>query len=194
MPTDIEIASNALILIGDEPISSFSDSGSGATAAANLYPSTYLAVLAEFPWSFARKNAQLSLLAQAPDPLTNFSFAYQLPADMIHLWEIAPVQNYEIVNDLLYSNINTGALAMYTFKVDETQLPGHFVKALEYKLASDFAISVTEDVQMNALFERKYQTQIRMARHKDSQQAPQKPIVRNAAIDVRFSGFSPGGF
>jgi len=37
MASDIDIASNALVLIGDNPINSFTEPGAGATAAANLY-------------------------------------------------------------------------------------------------------------------------------------------------------------
>jgi len=42
MTTKIEIASNALILLGDKPISSFSEQGAGPQAAANLYEPIYL--------------------------------------------------------------------------------------------------------------------------------------------------------
>ncbi len=40
MASSIDIASNALILIGDSPISSFEDPGAGAQAASNLYLET----------------------------------------------------------------------------------------------------------------------------------------------------------
>ena len=77
MASDIDIASNALILIGDNPISSFTEPGAGATAAANLYPVTYEQLLSEHPWTFALKEQKLNQLSQQPDALTNWRYAYQ---------------------------------------------------------------------------------------------------------------------
>lgn len=188
MPTSIDIASNALLLIGDKPISSFTEAGAGATAAANLYDQTYEAVLSEHPWTFALKEQKLNKLSQSPDDLTNFNNAFQVPVDLIRLWAIFPHSNYTIVNNFLYSNENE-LLARYVFKVDELNLPPHVVKALEYKLAADFSISVTEDLKKHQLFEQKYRDMIAMARSIDSQQKPQVAIVDSPFIDVRTGGF-----
>lgn len=188
MPSSIDIASNALLLIGDNPISSFTEAGAGATAAANLYDQTYQSVLSEHPWSFALKEQKLSKLSQSPDDLTNFDNAFQLPVDMVRLWAIFPFTNYVLVNDILYTNEND-LLARYIYKVDETQLPPHVVKALEYKLAADFSISVTEDLKKHELFEQKYRAMVAMARAIDSQQRPQESIIDSPFVDVRTGGF-----
>lgn len=193
MPTDIDIASNALILIGDDPISSFSDPGAGAEAAANIYPGTYEAVLSTHPWSFALKEQQLSRLSQEPDSKTNYKYAFQLPADMIRLWEIMPHSNYELVGLLLYSN-EPELLARYVHKPDETQLPPHFVKALEYKLASEFALLVTESQGRSEYFELKHNSAVATARSIDSQGRPQQAIVDSPFVDVRLSGRTFGSF
>ena len=75
MASDIDMSSNALLLIGDNAISSFTEPGFGAKVASNLYPDTYAAILASHPWSFALKEQELNKLAQEPDDLTNFQFA-----------------------------------------------------------------------------------------------------------------------
>lgn len=191
MPSSIDMVSNALLLIGDEPISSFTEPGAGAQAAANLYPDTYRAVLSEHPWGFALKEQKLNKLSQQPDELTNYQYAYQLPTDLIRLWAIFPHSNYAIVNGLLYSNQNE-LLARYVYEADETALPPHVSKAIEYKLAADFSISVTEDENKHQLFERKYRDMIAMARSIDSQQHPQVPIIDSPFVDVRRSGFGYG--
>lgn len=187
MASDIDIASNALILIGDNPISSFTEPGAGATAAANLYPVTYEQLLSEHPWTFALKEQKLNQLSQAPDSLTNWKFAYQNPTDLIRYWSIMPYSNYAMVGNLTYSNQNE-LLARYIFKVAESQLPPHFQKALEYKLAADFALLVTEDVNKSQVFEQKYRTAIGQARSIDSQSHPQVPILDQPFTDARRSG------
>ena len=186
--TDIDMSSNALLLIGDEPISSFTEPGAGATAAANLYPETYKSVLAEHPWSFALKHQKLNKLSQTPDPLTNFQYAYQLPTDLIRLWAIMPYNNYTIIGDVLLTNIGSGLLARYVYEVSEVKLPSQVVTAIEYKLASKFAISVTEDENKAVLYQQMYEKQIAQARGIDSQQRPPEPIIDQPFTDVRFSG------
>jgi hypothetical protein len=193
MSTKIEISSNALMLIGDKPISSFTDSGAGATVAANLYQSTYESVLSTHPWSFALKEQKLSKLSQTPDPLTNFSFAFQLPVDLVRLWALLPHSNYIIVGSLIYTNQND-LLARYVHAPDETVLPPHFVKSLEYKLASEFAISITEDNAMAELYEKKFRLKVAEARSVDSQSRPQESIIDSPFVDVRGSGFDGRSF
>lgn len=187
MPTDIDIASNALLLIGDEPISSFSDPGAGPTVAGNIYAETYRKLLAEHHWSFALKEQLLNRLSQQPNDLTNYKYAYQIPPDLIRVWAVFPHSEYTIVGSLLYSNENE-LLARYVYQIDETALPPHFTKALEYKLASEFAVSVTESVSRSEYFERKYLASMALARSVDSQNRPQVPIVDSPFVDVRLSG------
>ena len=192
MASDIDIASNALILIGDEPISSFGDPGAGATAAANLYPDTYRQFLATHPWSFALKEQTLNQLTAEPDDLTNFRFAYQIPTDLIRLWALFPHSDYTIVGDFIYSNQNE-LLARYVFQVEETALPPHFTKALEYRLAADFALLVTESESKAALFERKFLQAASQARSIDSQSKPPVAIQDSPFTAARFGGFSGAG-
>lgn len=185
MPTDIDIASNALLLIGDSSISSFTDPGAGAEVAGNLYSETYRMLLSEHPWSFALKEQELSLLTAVPDTRTNYSHAYQLPSDLIRLWAIYPNSDYAIVNDLLYSNNSAGLLSRYVHQVSEVQLPPHFTKAMEYKLASEFAMVVTEDTGKAQYYEQKYISQIASAMAIDAQQYPQVAIIDSPFTDVR---------
>lgn len=188
MATDIDIASNALILIGEAPISSFTEPGAGATAAANLYDDTYRRVLSMHPWTFALKEQVLSQLSQGPDELVNLTFAYQIPADHIRTWRIMPHSYYEAVGDFIYSNQNR-LLMRYVFKVAETELPAHFIKTLEYSLASDFARLVTESTALAQFYEVKFKSQLASAMAIDSQGHPQRAIIDTPFTDARLGGF-----
>jgi hypothetical protein len=55
MANDISIASNALILIGDTPITAWDETDSGS-AAEQIYPICKKSLLAQYKWSFALKN------------------------------------------------------------------------------------------------------------------------------------------
>lgn len=185
MPTSIDIASNALLLIGDNPISSFNDSGAGAQVAAAIYPETKKRVLASHPWSFALKQQYLNRLSQTPEKVTGYQYAFQLPTDMIRLWNTQINSNYIIVGQLLYSN-QQEILATYIHDVDEVNIPPHAVKAMEYTLAADFAIAITEDNAMSQIFEQKAMTKTAEAMAIDSQNRPSSAIVNSPLIDARF--------
>ena len=193
MPTDIDIASNALLLVGDNSISSFDDPGAGATVAKALYPETYRMVLSEHPWTFALKEQELNKLSQSPDAETGYKNAFQVPGELIRIWAVFPHSNYTVVGNLIYSNENS-LWARYVYKVVETALPPHVVKALEYKLAADFAIPVTEDAKKAALYEEKYDKQVVRAKSIDSQNKPPVAIIDSPFTDSRFGGSLSSSF
>jgi len=184
MATDIDMCSNALLLIGEETISSFTQAGHGATVAANLYTDTYRAILADHPWTFATKEQDLSRLSQAPDTETGYQYAFQVPSDCIRIWSIMPNSDYAMVNGLIYSN-ESALLARYVYEVSESQLPSHIIKPIEYKLASEFAVSVTEDFQKAQYYEQKFMMAISKAKSIDSQSYPNVAIVHQPLIEVR---------
>ncbi len=190
--SSIDIASNALILIGDDPINSFNDPGAGATAASNLYQEVKETALAFHPWTWALKEQELSRLSATPDSRTNFQFAFQKPTDMIRIWKVMPHSYYEEVGDLIYSN-EPSLFMRYIFDVAETSMSASFVKALEYQLAAEMAISVTEDEKKAALYERKAEKQIIKASNINSQGHPQQTVVDSPFIDARRSGSGSNG-
>lgn len=174
MATSISMASNALVLIGDDPISALSES----IAAANLYDETYEFVLSQHPWSFALKEAKFSRLSQEPDRETGFRYAFQRPPDMIRLWATFPDKDYRMVGKFIYANF-AEFFGQYVFRVEETALPAHVVRCIEYKLASDFAISVAEDNERMRIFEMKYEDALGEAMAIDGQQQPYPGIRGN---------------
>lgn len=190
MPTDIDIASNALLLVGDNPITSFDDEGAGATVAKAIYRETYRMVLSEHQWTFAFKEQELNRKTAQPDDRTNFKYAFQIPGEVIRIYAVFPHSSYTIVGALIYSN-ETSLLARYIYQVAETSLPPHVTKAVEYKLAAEFALPVTESKTKAEYYEQKYRDQLSMARTIDSQNKPQVPIVDSPFVDARMGG---GGF
>lgn len=187
MTSSIDISSNALLLVGDNPINSFDEPGNGAQVAKAIYPVTKQRLLSEHPWSFALKQQRLNRLSQTPDDKTNYQYAFQLPTDMIRIWNTQEHAEYIIIGNLLYSNLQS-ILCTYIFDVEETNLPPHFIKSLEYSLASDFAIAITEDQNKAALYEQKSRDAINQAMAIDSQNRPQTGIIDAPLIDVRHGG------
>lgn len=189
MPTKIDIISNALILIGNPPISSLDpDQGAGATVSA-LYETVLEDLLTTTYWRFAIKQQTLSKLSATP--LNTWQFAYQIPTDSLAIHRVVERSRYQIFEDKIFSNENELA-ADYTFRVDDTALPTYFVKAFQYSLAADFAISVTNDLPKNQLYSAKLLSTLPIALAADARAHPPTPILDQPFTDIRVGGDFPG--
>lgn len=183
MASDIDIASNALQMIGAKSISSFDDPGAGAAVAKALYEGLLTALLTTTYWGFAMKKQSLNQLSQTP--LNEFKFAYQIPTDSLKIERIYPRIFYKIYRDLIYTDASSIDID-YAFRPDTSSLPSYFVLAFTYHLASEFSLSVTDNEQKNALYEDKYRRQLGTAFTADAQQHPQTAIIDSPFTDVRF--------
>ena len=184
MASKVDIVSNALLLVGHTAISSFdADQGAGATVGSALFDSTLQYMLSTTYWRFSVKQQQLSRLSAVP--LANWQYAHQIPVDSITIHRLTPRCNYQIFEDKIYSN-QQDLWADYTYQVGAEALPLYFVKCLEYKLAADFSISISNDVSKKQIWESQYQNEIRIAMAADAKSHPPEAIQDQPFTDVRY--------
>jgi hypothetical protein len=191
MASDIDIASNALQMIGAGSINSFDEPGAGAAVAKALYEPLLEAMLTRTYWRFAIKKQKLNLLSQTP--LNEWKYAYQLPTDNLKVERVYQVRRYQVFRDLIYTDILDIDID-YVYRVDTSLLPAYFVLAFTYNLASEFALSVTDNEKKNALYEQKFREAQGEAFAADAQQHPQTPIQDQPFTDVRHGGSIGGGY
>jgi len=182
MATSISMCSNALLLIGHGTISSFTEGSAGSRVASNLYDTTYENLLTLSRWRFATAKRDLGRLVDTP--LNEWTYAYQLPADYLVAIKVYPQSDYEIYEDKLYSNLTEVALD-FVFKPDESMLPPWFVKTMEYALASQFAIPITDNSTKAEEYRVQYEAQYKKARFVDAQARPNDAIVHSPFTEVR---------
>lgn len=178
----VQLISNALILLGDEPINSLTDSGAGAKAGSNLYESSYFAILSSHRWKFATKKVKLARLTASP--LNEYKYQFQLPTDYINIITTYPRSDYRLLEDKLYSDSKEIEID-YIYKVNEANFPAYFIKAFEYYLAMQLVIPVTEDYNKMDIMNKMYGIESRKARYSDSQSSPSVPILDDPYIRVR---------
>ena len=183
MATNIQICSNALIMVGHGPIASFTDGGAGANTAAALYLTTYESLLSQHRWRFASAKATLNKLTATPQ--NEWSSAFQLPSNYIVAIGVHPRVDYEIYEDKLYSNVNSIDID-YIFKPDESKLPSYFQRLLEFSLAAIFAIPVTDNSTKAEEYRKMANDQLRKSRFTDSQARPSNAIVDSPLIEARY--------
>lgn len=147
MATAVGMCSDALVLIGDNPISSLKDE----PAASVMYPRAYRALLSCFPWPWAMKEQRLSRNTEEPDELLDFEHSFSLPADHVRTLRVIPNNDYRRIGDKLFSD-EEELLIEYVFTAPESKIPFYFEQAMVYKLAFEFSKSVTEDDSASARF------------------------------------------
>lgn len=184
MTTKISMASNALILLGDNPISSFSETGAGARVMANLYESTYLDLVTANPWTFSRKQQLLSQNV-TPPVFDNFQYSYNVPSDALSVYGLRSNMEYHLYEGgLLYTNDSKAELD-YFIRPSEANLPPYFVRLVEETLAARAAMGVTDRVTLAQQKDADARDQWFRAISVDSQNDTNPAIVSSPFTEVR---------
>ena len=191
--TKVDICARALVMIGAQPISSFTDGSTEALVANNIYNDIAEASLTRHRWRFATTQSTLSLLTNTPTG--RYDYAYQMPTSPEVLQIISITVNDYVIPYSRYQNYiyvnsygSTSSLVMdYIYKVDEAYFPPHFRLALEYELASVFAGSVARDSSMIKQFKELSERQFLVAKNIDSAETTSKVLDTNRFINLRRS-------
>ena len=178
----IQLVSNALLLLGDRPISSLTDATTGATLGANLFETTYLSMLQYHSWRFAVKTQELPRLSATPE--TRYSYAFQLPADFLYVVK-GDSSQFEVYENTIHCSSQSFQLD-YVKRVEEDLLPAYFAKALEYNLAFQFAVPLTGDMAKGQYYQKVYIDAIRKAKMADSSQYPEIGVHDQPYVNIRW--------
>ncbi len=149
--TDVNICSQALLLLGANTISSFTDGTAPASVCSSIYPRIKSQTLGMYPWSFTLSKKSLSQSSESP---ANFwTYAYTLPTDMFtgvprrvyasNSSSAPTITGYEIQGDKLLTN-QTTIVVDYQILVSETDMPSYFVQLLIYQIAWHLAEPITD--------------------------------------------------
>ena len=196
--TKIDICARALVMIGAQPITSFTDGSTEALVANNVYEDITQASLTRHKWRFATNQKTLSLLTNTP--VGRYDYAYQVPTnpEVLQINTIT-VNDYVIpyarYQDYIYVNSygSSSTLVMdYIYRVDEAYFPPHFILALEYELASIFAGSVARDAAMIKQFKELAERQFLVSKNIDSAETTTKVIDTKRFINLRNSTRTDG--
>ena len=148
--TGISICSDALILVGAKPISSFNDGTDESNTCDRLYPDVRDMTLSMYPWSFSYKKVQLAQLIT--NPTTEWRYQFQMPGDSLgnpravvtsSQPNAIPLKDFEIIGDKLMTN-ETTIYIDYPYQTPEFAMPQYFVQLLKYMMAWHLAYPITE--------------------------------------------------
>ena len=154
--TNVGICNKALIFLGANSISSFTDGTAAANACNAIYDEVKLSTLAMYSWSFT--VAKSTLTRQVTTPTSEWTYQFTLPSDMltgvpravrasttagsplITNWEIGQSSTGGAV---LFSD-ETSITIDYQKSIGEGNMPTYFVTLLAYQLAWHLAETITD--------------------------------------------------
>jgi hypothetical protein len=151
--TALSICSDALLMLGAKPISSFNEGTDEASVANRLYPDIRNQTLVMYPWSFSFKKLKLARLITTPT--NEFKYEYQLPGDRLSApravydtsaTNIPPVKDYRIMGDKLLCDYEEVWID-YQYSVPEFAMPTYFVQFLKYMMAWHLALPITDQTE-----------------------------------------------
>lgn len=155
MASDTQIASAALLKLGEEPITSFTEAGKPASLANNTYATYRDALMRAHPWNFAIRR--VALAASSTTPVYGYDYAYPLPADPNYCLRVLHVEDatelgFQVEGRQIVSDLSPPLNITYIQRVTDPNLwDALFVEALVSKLAMEWAEPLAKD---NALASR----------------------------------------
>lgn len=183
MASDVSICSNALQMLGGNPINSFSEAAQtngldSARLCSNLWPTVRNAILRSHNWSCATSRVLLS--PEATSPAFGYTYRYVLPSNWLRNVEIngavADEVDYrtETVGDGNGSKrllINESSLKLvYIWKNTDTESwDAMLVAAAELAMAARMAYAVTQSTSLKQQLESELARYLAQARAVDGQ-------------------------
>ena len=185
--TSIDICSHALVKLGANSISSFSEETTEAHIANQLYDMVLDSLLSSYPWRFALKQASLARLAD--NPKADYQYAFALPGDCIRILSAGQTNrgtglNYRVAHQQLHTN-SPSVMLTYLSRPNESDFPAFFVEALVAKLAAEFCLPLTESTARTDYLKKQAQEALQIARLTDSQQSIPEAFQDFSLIEVR---------
>lgn len=175
--SEVQICSNALLLLGAQTINSFDDESDRATLVANLWPNAVEAILRSHPWNCAIKRAALAPDAVAP--AFDYSYAFTLPGDCLRVLSVGEkgaAQDYEVEGRKLLSDENPLYVRYVYRNEDVPSWDALLVQAAEAYMAMTLAYPITKSASMLQAMTSLWEMKLRQARNIDGQENPPEEL------------------
>jgi hypothetical protein len=199
--TKLSICSDALIMLGANPLSSFTVGTDDAQVADRLYDDVRDTLLMQYAYSWSIKKVKLAQLVQTP--INEWKYIYALPGNLLGnpkaVFNVGAVgattqRDFEIYGDGLNTNYEQVWID-YQYRPEPFEFPPYFVRLLKTALAAEFAEPVTDQITKADYFHsRAYGSPaenmrgglVRVAINIDGADRPAQTIQEFPISDVRF--------
>jgi hypothetical protein len=187
--TPVSICSNALLMLGDRPISAFDEGTDRALLAANLWPMARDHVLRRHPWNCAIKRVILSPDVAAP--AFDYRYQFQLPSDWLRTLSIGEEgtrTRYKLESRKILMDENECQLRYVWRNEVPSTWDAQLVAAMTSVMRAIFAYPVTQSGSLEQLIDSVLVGILREARAVDGTEDEPEAFDDSPLLQARFIG------
>lgn len=185
--SEVQICSNALLLIGDQPINSFTDGSDRAALASNLWNNARQAVLRAHPWNCAKE--MVALAPESTAPAFDWSYQFLQPGDCLRVLFVGEggcAEEYAIKGRRILAHVNPLYLTYIKDVTDVASWDALLVEAMQRYMAFSMAYPITKSGTLRDSFYTEYTNLLKLAKSVDGQEEPAETMGDSPLITARF--------
>ena len=191
MASKVDLANEALLLLGSNTITSFTDNDSNAVLVNRFFPSERDAVLRSHRWNCAITTANIASLADTP--IIDWEYKFTLPTDpyCLRVLDVRTVTgdirlDHEIHGRELLTEESTVDITYIQRLEDTTQFDSLLYQALVFRMAWKLAFPIMRSHTVMGQMGQMYEAVVREARTIDSQEGTPETIDTGTLSDLRL--------
>ncbi len=191
MSSKVDLANEALLLLGANTITSFTDNDSNAVLVNRFWPSERDSVLRSHRWNCAVTTANLASLADTP--IIDWEYKFTLPTDpyCLRVLDVRTVTgdiklDHEVQGRELLTEESTVDIT-YIQRLEDTSLYDPLLyQALVFRMAWKLSFPIMRSHTVMGQMGSMYEAVVREARTIDSQEGTPETIDTETLTDLRF--------
>jgi hypothetical protein len=178
MSTAVSICSQALLMLGKEPIADFNEGSDRAKYCSNLYPMVRDQLLRKHFWNCAIKRVLLS--PSTTPPAFGFSAQFPLPSDFLRVYEVGMpgrvVMDFQIENRMILANATALPLRYVWRNENEATWDASLVHVATVHMAAVLAYPITQSTSLRDSMMSDAARALREAKSIDGQENPSETM------------------
>lgn len=136
-------------------------------------------------WNFASLVVDLVQTIPVPKSIEGFSYAFNLPSDLISIIAVKGKPQYKILGNVLLTSCSSIRI-QYVRRVLEKDFPYFFVKAVYLELAKRASFALNKNNIITQILVRDAENALRIARVSNSQEMPAETLSDSELEMSRF--------
>lgn len=174
MTNAVSICSNALLMLGKEPIADFNEGSDRAKYCSNLYPMVRDQLLRKHFWNCAIKRVLLS--PTTTPPAYGYTAQFQLPADFLRVYEVGTaarfITDFQVENRMILANATALPLRYVWRNVNEDTWDAALAHVATMMMAATLAYPITQSSALRDAMQQDAMRALREAKATDAQENP----------------------
>ena len=186
MASFVEIASNALRLLVDDPITSFSDDTERARLVNAIYEEMRDEVTRAALWNCCKSRQILAALTETP--AFGWGYYHQLPGDNLRVVDVLSGTtriDHTIEGRRLMTDVSSVNLIYLKRVTDPNELDVLFISALTARISAELALPISGSNTVATAMWTAYDKKIKEARTIDSQEGTPANLDAQSIMDAR---------